>query len=97
MSKIVKRYIDQEEWIDRLEKELNETTNEERKTYLNIWINAIKCQPTISEKEIIRKPFERVVKQLNGLMPIKFNGFGKTLITVEDAIKILKEECGISK
>lgn len=53
--------------------------------------------PTLDEKEIIRKPFERVIEQLNGLMPIKFNGFGKTLITVEDVIKILKEECGISE
>lgn len=54
-------------------------------------------QPTVDEKEIIRKPFERVIEQLNGLMPIQFNGFGKTLITVEDVIKILKEECGINE
>lgn len=50
MSKTVKRYIDQEEWISRLETELNETTNKERKTYLNIWINTIKCQPTVDIK-----------------------------------------------
>lgn len=54
----------------------------------------MKAQPILDEKEIIRKPFERVIKQLNGLMPIRFNGFGKTLITIEDVIKILKEECG---
>lgn len=54
-------------------------------------------QPTLDEKEIIRKAFERVIEQLNGLMPIRFNGFGKTLITVEDVIKILKEECGINE
>lgn len=54
-------------------------------------------QPTLDEKEIIRKAFERVLEQLNGLMPIRFNGFGKTLITVEDVIKILKEECGINE
>lgn len=50
-----------------------------------------------SEKEIIRKHFFKVVNQLNGLMPIKFNGFGKTLITVEDVIKIVKEECEINE
>lgn len=60
-------------------------------------IETINSQPTLDEKEIIRKAFERVVEQLNGLMPIQFNGFGKTLITVEDVIKILKEECGISE
>lgn len=54
-------------------------------------------QPTLDEKEIIRKAFERVIEQLNGLMPIRFNSFGKTLITVEDVIKILKEECGINE
>ena len=53
--------------------------------------------PTLDETEIIRKAFERVIEQLNGLMPIQFNGFGKTLITVEDVIKILKEECGINE
>ena len=57
----------------------------------------VKEQPTLDEEEIIRKTFYRVVRQLNEQMPIKFNGFGKTLITVEDVIKILKEECGISE
>ena len=51
MNKKIKRYIDQEEWISRLETELNETTNKERKTYLNIWINTIKCQPTVDIEE----------------------------------------------
>lgn len=92
-----KKYIDKEEWIERLEEELSTCKNEKRKEYLIIWINAIKCQPTLDEKEITRKPFERVVERLNGLMPIRFNGFGKTLITVEDVIKILKEECEINE
>ena len=51
MNKKIKRYIDQEEWINKLEAELNETTNKERKTYLNIWINTIKCQPTVDIEE----------------------------------------------
>ena len=69
-----------------------------------VWNNAVKVcidnvieAPTLSETEIIRKSFERVIQQLSEQMPIKFNGFGKTLITVEDVIKILKEECGISE
>ena len=61
-----KKYIDQKEWINRLEEELKSTKDEQRKTYLNIWINAIKCQPTVDEKEIIRKSFERVVDRLEG-------------------------------
>ena len=60
-------------------------------------IERIEEQPTVDEKEIIRKAFERVIEQFNGLMPIRFNGFGKTLITVEDVIKIIKEECGINE
>lgn len=73
--------------------------DEETETYKTICecIEAVKEQPTLSETEIIRKPFERVVKQLSEQMPIQFNGFGKTLITVEDVIKILKEECGINE
>ena len=62
-----------------------------------VYLELVDSQPALDEKEIIRKAFERVVEQLNGLMPIQFNGFGKTLITVEDVIKILKEECGISE
>lgn len=67
------------------------------RTSLEAVLKAMDNTPTLSETEIIRKPFERVIEQLNGLMPIQFNGFGKTLITVEDVIKILKEECGISE
>ena len=86
MSKTVKRYIDQEEWIERLEEELKTTKNEQRKTYLNICINSIKCQPTLDEKEIIRKAFERVVERLENIEP-----------TPWEIVKIVKEECGISE
>lgn len=47
-----KKYIDKEEWIERLEKELSTCKNEKRKEYLRIWINAIKCQPTIALQEV---------------------------------------------
>ena len=84
-------YISKQEAIDRLSEVLS--SQEEFENAKQVIIEA----PTISETEIIRKPFERVIKQLNGLMTMQFNGFGKTLITVEDVIKILKEECGISE
>ena len=84
-------YISRQEAIDRLSEALSSEAEFERAK--QVIIEA----PTVSEKEIIRKAFERVLKQLNGLMPIQFNGFGKTLIAVEDVIKILKEECGINE
>ena len=58
-------------------------------------IEMVDMQPTIDEKEIIRKPMERIISRYTELMPIQFNGFGKTLITVEDAINVVKEEGGI--
>lgn len=82
--------ISRQEAIDRLSEVLS--SKEEFEIAKQIIIEA----PTVDEKEIIRKAFERVLEQLNGLMPIRFNSFGKTLITVEDVIKILKEECGIN-
>ena len=63
-----KKYIDQKEWINRLEEELKSTKDEQRKTYLNIWINAIKCQPTVDEKEIIRKAMERIKARIDEKM-----------------------------
>ena len=63
---------------------------------IRAWIDN---QPTVSEKEIIRKPFERVVERLEEL---NLDGFemiedGKyKLIRKKEAIEIVKEECGIS-
>ena len=59
-------------------------------------IKGIENHPTVDEKEIIRKTVERIVERYNEMMPIQFNGFGKTLITVEDAINVVKEEGGTS-
>ena len=42
-----------------------------------------------------RKPMERIIERYTEMMPIQFNGFGKTLITLEDAINVVKEEGGI--
>lgn len=109
---MVKKYIDEKEWISRLENELKETTNEQRRTYLNIWINAIKCQPTLDEKEIIRKTVERIVEKLEQ-QEKQYNErakkFAEALHSWEErrnygkacsyahAIEIVKEECGISE
>ena len=61
----------------------------------------MKAQPTLDEKEIIRKPFERVVERLNEEKDFfkydeldygvgSYKAFGKS-------IQIIKEECGISE
>lgn len=62
-------------------------------------IGVIQTQPTISETEIIRKAFERVVERLEEKMPIswKFDYIGGKKDGIVEAIKIVKEECGISE
>jgi hypothetical protein len=59
----------------------------------------IKEFPTVDEKEIIRKPFERVVERLNEEMPISWEHDyrGGKKDGIMEAIKILKEECGINE
>lgn len=59
-------------------------------TYLEILDN----QPTLDKKEIIRKPFERVVERLKEL---KTNAFDDESVIISDAIEIVKEECGINE
>ena len=105
-----KKYIDKEEWIGRLEEELSTCKNEKRKEYLTIWINAIKCQPTLDEKEIIRKPSERVVERLEECKKTHEKRLLSTKLKPHEkikevrlagcyinAIKIVKEECGINE
>ena len=57
-------------------------------------IDLIKNRPTIDEKEIIRKPFERVVERLKEL---KTNAFDDESVIISGTIEIVKEECGISE
>lgn len=101
MNKCKKRYIDSDAWVERLKEEREETTNDKRKLYLTTLINAIDCQPTLDEKEIIRKPFERVVERLEEEKDFfkyheldygvgSYRAFGKS-------IQIVKEECGINE
>ena len=78
---------------------LVEEINKRSKNITTEWetagiLNLIYKQPTVDEKEIIRKPMERIVERLKEAMPIQFS-FSKPLITVEDAIKIVKEEGGV--
>ena len=49
-------------------------------------VDLIKNQPTLDEKEIIRKAFERVVERLESISP-----------TPWEIVEIVKEECGISE
>ena len=55
-------------------------------------------QPTISETEIIRKPFERVVERFEELKnDCDCYGHLKKKGLVDWTIEIVKEECGISE
>lgn len=65
----------------------------------SVMLELIDLQPTLDEKEIIRKPFERVVERLKEKMPIswKFDYIGSKKDGIVEAIKIIKEECGINE
>ena len=55
-------------------------------------------EPTLDEKEIIRKPFERVVERLEELKnDCDCYGHLKKKGLVDWTIEIVKEECGISE
>ena len=96
-----KKYIDKEEWVERLEKELSTCKNEKRKEYLTIWINAIKCQPTLDEKEIIRKLMERIVERVHDITKVYLDARNPEesayVVRKMDVINILKEEGGIDE
>ena len=55
--------------------------------------------PTLDEKEIIRKAFERVLDKLIDRMTEYSDGefYLKEYDTMAEAIKIVKEECGINE
>ena len=68
-------------------------------------IAIVQNQPTLDEKEIIRKAFERVVERLevekeqskNIYEALKDSYYLGMRQASENAIQILKEECGISE
>lgn len=55
MNKSKYIYINADEWINRLQEELESCKNEKRKTYLQIQINSIKCQPMLSKEDILKE------------------------------------------
>jgi hypothetical protein len=86
------------------------TLTEEAHDFKVEMIDAIKNQPTISETEIIRKPFERVLQRLEEckkthekrLLSTKLKPHEKIReLRLEgcyiNAIEIVKEECGINE
>ena len=50
-----KYYIDRDEWIERLQKEYDSCENKERKAYLLIQMNSIRCQPTVTKEDILKE------------------------------------------
>ena len=60
----------------------------------------VKDIPTLDEKEIIRKPFERVVERLEERVQwyeVYGDCEGNSYRAYDHAIEIVKEECGISE
>lgn len=58
----------------------------------------ISSQPTVDEKEIIRKPFERVVERLEEKsFDMSFENPDCKAVWLDRAKEIVKEECGISE
>ena len=91
-------YISKSEAIEELDKKVHPRVNG-----VDVFWMATRCieeLPTLDEKEIIRKAFERVVERLEMKQPTSWehdaywNGVKETL---EEAIEIVKEECGINE
>ena len=105
-------YISKSALIEALNKEEKEF---EDCVLMPTWYSALSVfhnQPTISETEIIRKAFERVVERLeeeakeNDYTAWQFDDDGTEYIkekyeeiasAYREAIKIVKEECGINE
>lgn len=70
------------------------------KKFCSMLQRAIKELPTLDEKEIIRKPFERVVERLEERVQwyeVYGDCEGNSYRAYDHAIEIVKEECGISE
>lgn len=94
-------YIKRQDVIDIIHKEIESTkTYIEHNTQINIKF-AVEGLPTISETEIIRKAFERVVERLKKKIQASDTKFDNIIEMnayddgVDDAIEIVKEEGGI--
>ena len=102
-------YISKQEAIDSIVKNVIITT-EEGLDLRNEIIELIKELPAVDEKEIIRKPFERVVERLESERATEnfkaLKNANETFIkgcidnrvfAYGRAIEIIKEECGINE
>jgi hypothetical protein len=98
-------YIRKSALIEILEKSMKENNHKSMIGYAEhiqehrYLIHLVEKQPTLDEKEIIRKPFERVVERLEEERKkslqlwdgnSRYKGYSK-------AIKIIEEECGINE
>lgn len=82
------------EWVE----ELKNSPDEGERIYANdveLFVDEhIRTEPTLDEKEIIRKAFERVLKKLK---KEKSDWNYDYNVPLERAIEIVKEECGINE
>ena len=82
-------YISKQESIDRLSEVLS--SQEEFEKAKQVIIEA----PTLDEKEIIRKVFERVVDKLCDLQP--FLTADGQYVSLYEVVQTIKKECGINE
>ena len=103
-------YIRKSALIEALEKSMKENNHKSMIGYAEhiqehrYLIHLVEKQPTLDEKEIIRKPFERVVERLEEskdakcfLASIPEQRLRGSDDAYDDAIEIVKEECGINE
>jgi hypothetical protein len=109
-------YISKSALIEALEKSMKENNHKSMIGYAEhiqehrYLIHLVEKQPTLDEKEIIRKPFERVVERLeerkdhimkefvlaDKAQEVKSESLNR-INELDGAIEIVKEECGISE
>lgn len=99
-------YINKSATLKELERSRKHHANNKRESELLYRCeNIIREQPTLSETEIIRKAFERVVERLEDKKWHYKEEYDEYLdgedlrmsILLEEIIEIVKEECGISE
>ena len=104
---ISKRALLKHLWDWRLQECPVGVCDEETETYKTICecIDAVKEQPTLDEKEIIRKPMERIVERLEVMADEANDAIGTELEHpqyydgkedgIQESISVVKEEGGI--
>lgn len=111
-------YIRKSALIEALEKSMKENNHKSMIGYAEhiqehrYLIHLVEKQPTLDEKEIIRKAFERVIKkmeekeaknrerakaELDEMCLEMFHLYKSEADGIKEAIEIIKEECGINE